>query len=143
MLSRLSIAKKIFGLAVLLLCLTVVLACFLLWHVTLLQGELQVITQRKIPLIVSLSRLNEYGLRRRLAFERWFGALDAARPNEEVIKEAQANYTEFTERLNQEFVTAKMLLDFKAPEDRDRETLTKGLAILPQIEAAVHIISTR
>jgi hypothetical protein len=31
MLSRLSIAKKIFGLAVLLLCLTVALACFLLW----------------------------------------------------------------------------------------------------------------
>lgn len=143
MLSRLSIATKVFGLAVLLLCLTVALACFLLWHITLLQGEMQVIAQRKMPLAVSLANLNEYGLRRRLAFERWFGALDAARPNQEVIKEAQANYTKFTERLNQEFVTIKKLADFKASQERDREMLSEGRAILAQIEAAIHIISAR
>jgi hypothetical protein len=79
MLSRLSIAMKVFGLAVLLLCLTVALACFLLWHVTQLQGEMNVIVQREVPLANSLADLNEYGLRRRMAFERWFGALDAPR----------------------------------------------------------------
>ena len=50
MLSRLSIAMKVFGLAVLLLCLTVALACFLLWHVTRLQGEMNLIVQREVPL---------------------------------------------------------------------------------------------
>ena len=68
MLSRLSIAKKIFGLAVLLLCLTVVLACFLLWHVSRLQDEMEAIAQREAPLAAALSKLDEYGLRRRLAF---------------------------------------------------------------------------
>jgi adenylate cyclase len=140
MLSRLSIAMKVFGLAVLLLCLTVALACFLLWHVTRLQGEMQVIVQREVPLANSLADLNEYGLRRRLAFERWFGTLDAPKPNPQVIKEAQANYTEFSERLNQEFATAKKLLDLKVTEDRHREKLGEIRGGLAQLEAAFPII---
>ena len=111
MLNRLSIAIKIFGLAVLLLCLTVVLAGFLLWHVSRLQDEMAAIAQREAPLAAALSKLDEYGLRRRLAFERWFGALNAPRPNQEVLTEAQTNYDAFTERLNHEFVKAMQLLD--------------------------------
>ena len=88
MLSRLSIATKVFGLAVLLLCLTMALACFLLWHVDRLQDELEIIAKREAPLAASLSRLDEYGLRRRLAFERWFGALNSPKPNQEIITEA-------------------------------------------------------
>jgi len=140
MLSRLSITMKVFGLAVLLLCLTVALACFLLWHATRLQGEMQVIVQREVPLANSLADLNEYGLRRRLAFERWFGTLDAPKPNPQVIKEAQDNYTEFSQRLNQEFATAKKLLDFKVTEDRYREKIGEIRAGLAQLEAAFPII---
>lgn len=143
MISRFRIATKIFGLAVLLLCLTVALACFLLWHVTRLQKEMNGIVQREVPLANSLADLNEYGLRRRLAFERWFGTLDAPRPNQNVIKEAQANYAEFTERLNQEFVTAKKLIDIKVVEDRYREKLGEIRAVLAQIEASFPIISAR
>jgi adenylate cyclase len=143
MISRFRIATKIFGLAVLLLCLTVALACFLLWHVTRLQKEMTGIVQREVPLANSLADLNEYGLRRRLAFERWFGTLDAPRPNQNVIKEAQANYAEFTERLNQEFATAKKLIDIKVVEDRYREKLGEIRAVLAQIEASFPIISAR
>jgi adenylate cyclase len=143
MISRFRIATKIFGLAVLLLCLTVALACFLLWHVTRLQKEMNGIVQREVPLANSLADLNEYGLRRRLAFERWFGTLDAPRPNQNVIKEAQANYAEFTERLNQEFATAKKLIDIKVVEDRYREKLGEIRAVLAQIEASFPIISAR
>ena len=143
MISRFRIATKIFGLAVLLLCLTVALACFLLWHVTRLQKEMTGIVQREVPLANSLADLNEYGLRRRLAFERWFGTLDAPRPNQNVIKEAQANYAEFTERLNQEFATAKKLIDIKVVEDRYREKLGEIRAVLAQIEATFPIISAR
>ena len=143
MISRFRIATKIFGLAVLLLCLTVALSCFLLWHVTRLQKEMNGIVQREVPLANSISDLNEYGLRRRLAFERWFGTLDAPRPNQNVIKEAQANYAEFTERLNQEFATAKKLIDIKVVEDRYREKLGEIRAVLAQIEASFPIISAR
>jgi len=142
-LNRFSIATKIFGLAVLLLCLTVALAGFLLWHVTRLQRDMSVIAQRELPLATSLSDLDEYGLRRRLAFERWFGGLNAPRANQEVLTEAQTNYRVFTERLNQEFVTAKKLLDIKAADDRNLEKLGEIRAILTQIEATYPIISKR
>jgi class 3 adenylate cyclase len=142
-LNRLSIAVKIFGLAVLLLCLTVALAGFLLWHVTRLQGDMNVIVQREVPLAKSLSDLDEYGLRRRLAFERWFGELNASRPNEDVLIEAQSNYRIFTERLHQEFATAKKLLDIKVADERHLEKIGEIRAILTQIEAAYPIISKR
>ena len=143
MLSRLSITMKVFGLAVLLLCLTVALACFLLWHVTRLQGEMQVIVQREVPLANSLADLNEYGLRRRLAFERWFGTLDAPRPNQQVIKESQADYAECSERLKQELATVKKLLDLKVANDRHQERLGEIRGGLAQLEAAFPIIGAR
>ena len=143
MISRLRIATKIFGLAVLLLCLTVALAGFLLWHVTRLQRQMQVIVQREVPLANSLADLNEYGLRRRLAFERWFGTLEAPQPNQKVIKESQADYAECSERLKQEWATAKKLLDLKVAEDRHREKLGEIRGSLAQLEASVAIILAR
>ena len=143
MLNRSSIATKVFGLAVLLLCLTIALAGFLLWHITGLQGKMNLIAQREVPLANSLSKLDEYGLRRRLAFERWFGALNALRPNAEVIKEAQANYDIFTEHLHREFATAKKLLDISVEGDRHRGKLGEVGAVLAQVEAAYPVISAR
>lgn len=143
MLSRLSIATKIFGLAVLLLCLTVALAGFLLWQVFLLKGELETIARREAPLAASLSKLDEYGLRRRLAFERWFGALNALQPNQDVIAEAQTNYDAFTARLNQEFVKAKKLLDIAVDYRRNREKIREIRAVLAQIETTYPVMDTR
>lgn len=136
MLSRLSIGMKIFGLAVVLLTLTVALACFLLWHVNHLQGEMQVIAQREVPLAAVLSNLDEDGLQRGLAFERWFGELNASRPNAEVIKEARANYNIFAGRSDQGFINAGKLLDFPVHEDRYREKVSQIRAILAKIKSA-------
>ena len=116
MLSRLSIGMKIFGLAVLLLTLTVALAGFLLWHINHLKGEMQVIAQREVPLAAAMANLEEYGLLRGLAFERWFGELNASRPNAEIIKEAEASYTIWVGRLDQEVLNAGKLLDFPVQE---------------------------
>jgi adenylate cyclase len=143
MLSRLSIATKVFGLAVLLLCLTVALAGFLLWRVDLLQDELEIIARREAPLAATLSRMDEYGLRRRLAFERWFGALNSPQPNQEIIAEAKANYETFTEKLNQQFAKAKELLANVPGHDRHRQKLSAILAVLAQIEAAYPVMSQR
>jgi adenylate cyclase len=134
---------KVFGLAVILLCLTVALAGFLLWHVDRLQDDLEIIARREAPLAASLSRLDEYGLRRRLAFERWFGALNASKPNQEIITEAQGNYQVFTDKLHQEFATAKQLLANVPAQDRQREKLSAVRAVLGQIEAAYPVISAR
>src|SRR5262245_61173367 len=94
-----TIAAKIFGLAVFLLLLTIALAGFLLHEVTRTKEALEVVAHFDIPLTQSVAQLDQFGLRRRLAFERWFGALNAVDPNQEIISEASANYALFTESL--------------------------------------------
>ena len=64
-----------FGLAILLLLLTIALAGFLLHEVTRTQQDLTVVANFDMPLTQSLAPLDEFRLRRRLAFKRWFGAL--------------------------------------------------------------------
>src|SRR5436190_22329427 len=93
---RKSIAVRIFGLALFLLALTIALVCFLLSRVAVLKEELHAMATFDLPLQDAVSGLNEYGLRRRLAFERWFGALNGAAPDKEIIAEAQGNYETFT-----------------------------------------------
>ena len=95
---RQTIAAKIFGLAIILLLLTIALASFLLYEVTRTTEDLTVVANFDVPLTESVARLDEFGLRRRLAFERWFGALNAAEPNREVIAEASENYSLFTRK---------------------------------------------
>ena len=141
MLSRLSLAQKVLGLVGLLLVLTIALAWFLLWQVSRLQQEMQVMVQREVPLASSLMDLHEYALRRHLAFESWLRALESSPPNQKAIKEAQADYAEFTERLNKEFVTAKKLLDLQVSKDRHRREIADFRGILAQIEAAYPTIT--
>src|SRR6266480_1106928 len=81
---RQTIAAKIFGLAIILLLLTIGLAGFLLFEVTRTKQDLTVVANFDVPLTQSVARLHEFGLRRRLAFERWFGALNAAQPNPDI-----------------------------------------------------------
>ena len=110
---RQTIAAKIFGLAIILLLLTIALAGFLLYEVTRTTQELTVVANFDVPLTQSLARLHEFGLRRRLAFERWFGALNAAEPNREIVAEATENYALFTRKLTDEFSTARRIIDAK------------------------------
>src|SRR5689334_303148 len=108
---RQTIAAKIFGLAIILLLLTIALAGFLLYEVTRTTEDLTVVANFDVPLTQSVARLDEFGLRRRLAFERWFGALNAAEPNREVIGEASENYSLFSRKITDEFATARRIID--------------------------------
>jgi len=138
-----SIGTRVFGLALLLLTLTIALVGFLLWQVARLQEELQLLTHRNIPLASSLSRLDEFGLRRRLAFERMFGALNLNPPNEQILAEAQTNYEIFTRKLNGEFETAESLLaDVGEQEVRNAE-LGGFSELLKQVKAAYGPITAR
>src|SRR5262245_40412634 len=140
---RQTIAAKIFGLAIILLLLTIALAGFLLYEVTRTTEDLTVVANFDVPLTQSLARLDEFGLRRRLAFERWFGALNAADPNHEIVAEASENYTVFTGKLADEFSTARHIIDVYPKNAPGSHTLAEVETLLNQIEPAYQILNNR
>jgi len=66
----------------------IALARFLLWQETKLNSELPLIAGCYSPLDRCLVDLNESGLSRRIAFERWFGALSSNVDRSAAITEA-------------------------------------------------------
>ena len=140
---RQTIAAKIFGLAIILLLLTIALAGFLLYEVTRTKQDLTVVANFDVPLTQSLARLHEFGLRRRLAFERWFGALNAAEPNREIVAEATENYALFTRKLTDEFSNARSIIDAYPKNAPGSHTLAEVETLLDQIEPAYQIINNR
>jgi class 3 adenylate cyclase len=140
---RQTIAAKIFGLAIILLLLTIGLAGFLLFEVTRTKQVLTVVANFDLPLTQSVARLHEFGLRRRLAFERWFGALNAAEPNPEIIAEATENYALFTRKLTDEFSAARRIIGAYPKNAAGSQTLAQVETLLDQIEPAYQIINNR
>jgi len=140
---RQTIAAKIFGLAIILLLLTIALAGFLLYEVTRTKQDLAVVANFDVPLTQSLARLHEFGLRRRLAFERWFGALNADQPNREIVAEATQNYALFTRKLTDEFSTARRIIDAYPRNGPGSHTLAEVETLLDQIQPAYKTISNR
>jgi adenylate cyclase len=138
-----TIAAKIFGLAIILLLLTIALAGFLLYEVTRTTQDLTVVANFDVPLTQSLARLHEFGLRRRLAFERWFGALNAAEPNREIVAEATENYALFTRKLTDEFSTARRIIQAYPENAPGSHTLAEVETLLDQIQPAYKTINNR
>ena len=128
--------SKDFRLAIILLLLTIALAGFLLHEVTRTKQDLTVVANFDVPLTQSLARLHEFGLRRRLAFERWFGALNAAEPNREIVAEATENYALFTRKLTDEFSTARRIIDAYPKNAPGSHTLAEVETLLDQIQPA-------
>lgn len=138
-----SIAAKIFGLAVFLLLLTILLVGVLLYQVSDAQREIARLQQYDIPLQASIANVEESGLRRRLAFERWFGALNATSPNMEIVREASANYEAFSVRLQDALDrTARLVADYPSTDDRNEE-LAKLEVLLAQVTAGYPAVSQR
>jgi class 3 adenylate cyclase len=140
---RQTIAAKIFGLAIILLLLTIALAGYLLYEVTRTKHDLMVVANFDVPLTQSLARLDEFGLRRRLAFERWFGALNAAEPNREILAEATENYTLFTRKVIDEFATSRRIIADYPKNAPGSNTLAEVKTLLDQIEPAYQILNNR
>jgi len=140
---RQTIAAKIFGLAIILLLLTIGLACFLLFEVTRTKQDLTVVANFDVPLTQSVARVHEFGLRRRLAFERWFGALNAAQPNPEIVAEATENYAVFTRKLTEELSAARRIISAYPKNATGSQTLAQVETLLDQIEPAYQFINNR
>jgi signal transduction histidine kinase len=138
-----TIAAKIFGLAVFLLLLTIGLAGFLLWEAARMEETIKIVAHLDLPLTDSISSIDEFGLRRRLAFERWFGALNATAPNQEIISEAKTNYDSFTVKSTDEFATARRIIASYPGAMASRPSLVEARTLLDQIEPAYRVISAR
>src|SRR4029453_19263737 len=138
-----TIAAKIFGLALFLLLLTIGLAGFLLWEVARTEQDLEIVAHLDVPLTDSISSIHEYGLRRRVAFERWFGALNAAAPNQEIISEAKTNYDYFGVKLTNEFATAGGMTASSVGRMASRNLLVEVKTLLDQIEPAYPVMGAR
>jgi len=138
-----SIASRIFGLAVVLVFLMIVLVGFLLWQVAALNRELQTISINYEPLERSIVEINEAGLSRRLAFERWFGALVSNPPRTEAIADAEANYAEFTRKVETNTAASRALLDASPELVAARPELQQIQTTLEQVAGTVGIITNR
>ncbi|MEI6301313.1 MAG: adenylate/guanylate cyclase domain-containing protein [Betaproteobacteria bacterium] len=138
-----SIAAKIYGLAGFLLLLTIVLSAYMLFEARQTEREMNAVLTLHMPLADSITKVNEYGLRRRLAFERWFGALNSNRPNAEVIAEASANYAAFTAKLNGEFAVAQRLIDAFPPDLPGSERIEETGTALQHIAATYPAMNAR
>ena len=140
-----SIASRIFGLAIILVCLMIALAGFLLYQVTALNGELQAIAGYYAPLRQTLVSLNEAGLRRRIAFERWSAALGAAPElkRASAITEASANYSRFTTEVETEMAQARSMVARPPAGATERLQLQRIQSLLDQVAASYGIITTR
>lgn len=138
-----SIASKIFGLAVVLVSLMVALVAFLLWQVSALNHDLHTIAQKYYPLEQCLVDLNESGLRRRLAFERWNAARSANPPRTEAIAEAQANYAKFTPAIQSNIEAARILLTAAARTGSEPVEFQQIRSALEEMESIYAILGKR
>jgi adenylate cyclase len=129
-----SIGAKIFGLAVLLLTLNVVLAAFLLTRVIRLDRELRVIAEVDMPLDSALSQLNDTGMRRRLAFDHWVRDLRATPPDLPAAAEAQREYELETAAVLKLLTTARAFVQRYPDTVLSVAALTKVSVLLQQLQ---------
>lgn len=137
------IAAKIFGLAVVLLLLTIGLVTMLVSQVAESRAQTQALLEHDMPVQASIARLEEAGLRRRLAFERWFGALNRDPPNPEIVEEASRNYGIYSERLEKELALLQRLIAAAPPGAIRREMTIEVGVLLEQIVATYPVVTQR
>lgn len=138
-----SIASRIFGLAILLVCLMIALASFLLYQVTVLKRQLEVLSGYYAPLDLSIVNLNEAGLRRRLAFERWHESLSGGEERAAAKAEATANYERFSVVIREELGRIRGFLSAPPEGPVDRSGLERIGSLIGQIEANYELITAR
>ena len=131
---KLSIGAKIFGLALLLLTLNVVLAVFLLTRVIHVGNELHVIAEVDTQLGHTLSQLNDASTRRRLAFDRWVRALRATPADPRTAAAAQREDEADTVVVQQLINQASALLQKYPHRGLNVAALTKIEVLLQQLE---------
>ena len=138
-----SIGARVFGLAIILVALMTALVGFLLVQVDALDGQLREITTLHAPLDRALVRLNEAGLRRRLAFERWQGALASGGERAAAIAEASANHARYSREVDEAMSAARALLGTAPSVDAMAAAHARIATLLEQIGQQHALIGAR
>ncbi|MEO6055010.1 MAG: adenylate/guanylate cyclase domain-containing protein, partial [Chthoniobacterales bacterium] len=95
------------------------------------------------PLEKCLVDLNEAGLRRRLAFERWYGELDGYTQRPEVLVEATKDYAYFHQRIEKEFSCAEDKLKAAPEIQNGKIPLSHVTAELKEVRTTYEVITVR
>lgn len=131
---RIRIGTKILALAAFLLSLTVALSAFSAWQAREIRLELQEMAESYIPLDDLVETLVLDGMRKRLAFERWQGALSGPNSGSGIIGEESSNYQAFTARMQEDFARINTLLSRFKAEPEDAEDVAKVKMLLMEVQ---------
>lgn len=138
---RHSIALKIFGLAVGLAALTVLVAIMTNLEVAALGSDLTSVTHKTMPLAAEAANLNEAGLFRRVAFERLYREYGEPEPDAKTISEAKAIYDRNTERVNYLIDVIKDGLKVLPDDPVEAELVAKSRELVAVIESGFRSVT--
>ncbi|MBJ7394947.1 MAG: hypothetical protein JHC76_02795 [Akkermansiaceae bacterium] len=110
-----SIASRIYGLAVALVCIMIALVGFLLWQVSVTNRELRTISNIYDPLERTIIDLNESGLKRKIAFEQWHYSRIYDSVHTKIATDSQQKYTKYTQQIEQDIKKAVAILEVTRP----------------------------
>lgn len=130
-----SIALKIFGLAVFILLLMIGVAVVNSIEVIKLGSEVESITKTDMPIAGHAADLNEFGLRRRISFERLYREYAAPVPDSSVIKEAETNFKKFTIAVAEKISLLRSDLDTLPESRNDAENFVHARELVSEIES--------
>ncbi|MFM2206161.1 MAG: hypothetical protein RL213_136, partial [Bacteroidota bacterium] len=130
-----SIALKIFGLAIGVLILMIAVAVLNSFHVLNLGREVRSISDSSLPISVRAAELNEYGLRRRIAFERLYREYQLPVKDSAAIGEATMNFEKFTANVDSCILQLRTTLK-DLPSDRGQlELYARARELTSEIES--------
>ncbi len=129
-----SIALKIFGLAVGILIMMIIVAILNSKAVLTLGNKVNDISEVSIPIANHAAELNEAGLRRRIAFERLYREYSLTDSDSSVIKEAEPNFDLFTKAVIDDIALLKKDLSNLPDDNKERELYAQAREIVSSIE---------
>lgn len=130
-----SIALKIFGLAVGILIMMIIVAIVNSIAVLKLGKEINQISIVTIPIANHAAELNEAGLRRRIAFERLYREYSFAVADTDVLKEAEPNFEKFTKLVIDGIALLKKDLATLPDDIKERELFAQAREMVSSIES--------
>ena len=131
-----SIALKIFGLAVGILILMMIVAVMNSIAVLNLGKQVENISQIGIPIAKEAAELNEAGLRRRVAFERLYREYAQPQPDKNVIAEAEPNFEIFTKKVTASIDSLRSYLNVSTDDPAEQAKYIAARDLVAQIESS-------
>lgn len=130
-----SIAIKIFSLSFGILILMILVALMNSFQVFRLSDEINNISTKAVPLSYNSAKLNESGLRRRIAFERLYREYQLPKQDSSVIAESELNYVKFTSSAHDYIKKIRVTLVNPSDNKVDLELYVQGRELVSEIES--------